>query len=142
MQDEIKRLRQRGVNLDCLPEDGPVKVSANSPLAGKTVVITGTLEGISRKEMQARLEAAGAKAAGSVSSKTDYLIAGEKAGSKLKKAQELGVKILTQAEADELLRLATARSRPSPEARQRYRGAASPRDPGLPSRSGSYNERR
>lgn len=103
MQAEISRLRSLGVSLDCLPEDGPSKASADSPLAGKTVVITGTLEGVSRKEMQARLEAAGAKASGSVSKNTDYLIAGEKAGSKLRKAQELGVRVLTQAEAEELL---------------------------------------
>ncbi len=59
-------------------------------LAGKTLVVTGTLPGFSRAEAEDAIRAAGGKAAGSVSRKTDYLVAGENAGSKLQKAQELG----------------------------------------------------
>ena len=64
------------------------------PLAGKTVVVSGTIEGFSREEAEEAVRAAGGKAAGSVSKKTDYLVAGPGAGSKLAKAQELGVPVL------------------------------------------------
>jgi DNA ligase (NAD+) len=94
-RDEITALRELGVSLDVGDEDRPVKVRADSPFAGKTVVITGTLS-VDRKEFQALLEAAGAKAAGSVSAKTDYVVAGESAGSKLTKAQSLGVTVLSE----------------------------------------------
>jgi DNA ligase (NAD+) len=66
------------------------------PLAGKTVVVTGTLDGWSRQEAEKAIRAAGGKPAGSVSKKTDYLLAGESAGSKLAKAQELGVTVLDE----------------------------------------------
>lgn len=72
-----------------------VKVSHN-PVAGKTVVFTGTLTSITRNEAKARAESLGAKVAGSVSKKTDYVIAGEDAGSKLKKAKDLGVEVLSE----------------------------------------------
>jgi DNA ligase (NAD+) len=71
---------------------------SSSPVAGKTVVFTGTLETVGRNEAKARAETLGAKVAGSVSKKTDYVIAGPGAGSKVKKAADLGVAILTEQE--------------------------------------------
>jgi DNA ligase (NAD+) len=70
------------------------EAAAEGPLAGKTVVVTGTIEGFSREEAEAAVRAAGGKPAGSVSKRTDYVVAGPGAGSKLAKAQELGVPIL------------------------------------------------
>ena len=87
----LEKLRAHGVRLE-----GPRRRrAAVGPLAGKTVVITGTLPGISREEAGARLEAAGAKVSGSVSKKTDYVVVGESAGSKLEKARSLGVPTVT-----------------------------------------------
>ena len=67
-------------------------------LAGKTLVLTGTLPTLKRDEAKAMIEAAGGKVAGSVSKKTDYVVAGEEAGSKLEKAQELGVPVVDEAQ--------------------------------------------
>ncbi|MBP2315302.1 NAD-dependent DNA ligase LigA [Azospirillum soli] len=93
--DIIQGFREAGVTV--LDAERP-KAAANSPVAGKTVVFTGTLETMSRTEAKTRAEALGAKVAGSVSAKTDYLIAGADAGSKATKARDLGVTILTEQE--------------------------------------------
>jgi DNA ligase (NAD+) len=81
----------------------PKQAKAEGVLAGKTLVLTGTLPTLSRDEAGALIEAAGGKVAGSVSKKTDYVVAGEEAGSKLAKAQELGVPILDEAGLRQLL---------------------------------------
>jgi DNA ligase (NAD+) len=70
--------------------------SRGGPLVGKSVVVTGTLEGFSREAAEQAIRAAGGKAAGSVSKKTDYLVAGENAGSKLAKAEQLGIPVLDE----------------------------------------------
>lgn len=75
----------------------------NTIFAGKTIVATGKLQNYTRDEIQMKIMSLGAKAASSVSKKTDYLIVGEKAGSKLAKAQQLGVRILTEQEFEEML---------------------------------------
>ncbi|EKV30002.1 DNA ligase [Caenispirillum salinarum AK4] len=84
------------VGLEVQPFEG--RVSTDSPIAGKTVVFTGALETMSRGEAKARAQSLGAKVAGSVSKKTDLVVAGPGAGSKLKQAQELGVETMTEEE--------------------------------------------
>lgn len=101
MQRSIERLIQSGVNP--VGEEAPVIINQDNPFFGKTVVLTGTLTSMSRDEAGKRLEAMGAKITGSVSKKTDILIAGESAGSKLTKAQELGIRIIDDEQ--ELLQL-------------------------------------
>jgi DNA ligase (NAD+) len=104
-REAFRRLADAGVSLasDLYREPGDVEVPADSPFAGKTVVITGTLDSFGRKDLQERLESLGATVTGSVSKKTDLLIAGEKAGSKLTKATELGVETWDEAHLIEVL---------------------------------------
>ena len=94
----IARLQKAGVNMTA--EDTEVLESA---ISGKTVVVTGTLPSLGRKEAQELIEKYGGKASGSVSKKTDYVLAGEAAGSKLTKAQELGIPVLSEEELKKLL---------------------------------------
>ncbi|AOS99636.1 aromatic ring-opening dioxygenase LigA [Exiguobacterium sp. Leaf187] len=90
----IRDLEQLGVNQRFLGERVD---QTNAPLGGKTIVLTGTLESLKRSEAGKRLEALGADVTGSVSKKTDVLVAGEKAGSKLTKAESLGIEIWDEA---------------------------------------------
>ncbi len=91
-REVVQALRDAGVQ----PQEGEPLPAAALPLAGKTVVLTGTLPTLAREEAKALLEAAGARVAGSVSKKTSYVVAGSEAGSKLAKAQELGVPVLDE----------------------------------------------
>lgn len=92
-REVVEQLRACGVTW----EEGEPAARAPQPLSGKTFVITGTLPTLSRDEAKDRVEAAGGKVAGSVSKKTDYVVAGEEAGSKLVKAQTLGVPVIDEA---------------------------------------------
>jgi DNA ligase (NAD+) len=91
----LERLRKAGVNFNSELYQGRM---AAGPLAGRTLVLTGTLPTLTREQATAKIEAAGGKVSGSVSRKTDYVVAGVEAGSKLDKAQKLGVKIIDEAE--------------------------------------------
>ena len=86
-----------------LKEDTVMSENTNNPFAGKVVVATGKLENYTRDGIQMKLLSLGAKPASSVSKKTDYVIAGEKAGSKLTKAQDLGITILTEQQFEDML---------------------------------------
>ena len=96
----INSLKEKGLNFSYL---GKVTVDTNSPFYGKTCVLTGTLSKYGRKEATEILENLGAKVAGSVSAKTDYVIYGEEAGSKLDKANALGIKTINEEQFEELL---------------------------------------
>ena len=91
----INELKELGLNMKYLGARIS-NINQSNQFYGKTVVLTGTLTTLSRKEAGARLEALGAKVSASVSAKTDFLVAGEKSGSKLKKAQELGIAVLDE----------------------------------------------
>jgi DNA ligase (NAD+) len=90
--------RIRELNIKPTSEKATIAATTKGVFAGKTFVLTGTLPTLTREEATAKIEAAGGKVTGSVSKKTDYVLAGAEAGSKLTKAQELGVKILDEAE--------------------------------------------
>ena len=94
---QVDRLLAHGV------KPRPEEVQKDSPISGKTIVVTGTLEKLDRRQAEALIESLGGKAAGSVSKKTDYVLAGESAGSKLTKARELGVRVLNEQEFFELI---------------------------------------
>jgi DNA ligase (NAD+) len=103
LQDErmrrlIDELRELGLRFS---ESGPAP--SEGPLAGRTLVLTGTLPELSREQATERITAAGGRVTGSVSSKTDFLLAGDSAGSKLQKAERLGVPVLDEAGLIELL---------------------------------------
>lgn len=91
-QDLVRRLREAGVNLES------VATQVDDRFAGMTFVLTGSLEHFTRDEAAAMIEERGGKASGSVSKKTTYVVAGEAAGSKLKKANELGIPVLSEEE--------------------------------------------
>jgi DNA ligase (NAD+) len=94
----IDDLKAHGLNMT----EEKMVIDEASVIAGKTFVLTGTLQDLDRREAKRMIEEKGGKVSSSISKKTDFLLAGEKAGSKLKKAQELGVAILSQ---DEFLNL-------------------------------------
>ncbi len=93
VRELIDELRRHGLQMEEEGEPPPTE----GPFVGKTVVLTGTLPSLTRPEATARIEAAGGKVTGSVSKNTDYLVAGEEAGTKLTKAEELGTEILDEA---------------------------------------------
>lgn len=93
-RDVVERLRKAGLNFT---SDMHRARSSAGPLTGKTLVLTGTLPSLTREDATARIEAAGGKVSSSVSKKTDYVVAGEEAGSKLEKARKLGVTIIDEA---------------------------------------------
>jgi DNA ligase (NAD+) len=96
-----QRVLRRICELGIRPENGAIKMASQTAagsLAGKTVVLTGTLPTLTREAATAKVEGAGGKVSGSVSKKTDYVLAGADAGSKLEKARELGIKVLDEAE--------------------------------------------
>ena len=96
----LQRLAQAGVNMTAEESE-----TVDSVISGKTLVVTGTLPTLGRKEAQKLIERYGGKVSGSVSKKTDYVLAGESAGSKLTKAQELGIRVISEDELYDMLQI-------------------------------------
>lgn len=97
-KDILEKLQQAGINMKAIEEE-----KSDNRLEGKTFVLTGTLENYTRQEASNLIEQYGGKVSSSVSKKTDYVVAGEEAGSKLKKAEELNLIILTEEEFQKLM---------------------------------------
>ena len=98
--DLINKLKSAGVNMKLQEDENQV---SDEKFAGKTFVLTGTLETMSREQASEIIEMHGGKTSSSVSKKTDYVLAGEEAGSKLKKAQDLGITIINESQFKEML---------------------------------------
>jgi DNA ligase (NAD+) len=101
-QQLIADLRAIGLNFE-QAKQGSAAADGELPLAGKTFVLTGTLEGMSREEATSRIEGLGGKVTGSVSRKTDYVVAGDNPGTKLEKAQEFERPVIDEAELERVL---------------------------------------
>ena len=99
-RETIEDLKQLGIDMSAPKRAVP---SGSGPLAGKTIVVTGTLAGYSREEIQDKIAALGGRVSSSVSKKTDFVLAGEEAGSKLDKANKLGVKVIDEEEFERLI---------------------------------------
>ena len=99
-QEIVARLKEAGVNMAAKEA-----ATIESALTGKTVVVTGTLPSLGRKEAAELIEKYGGKVSGSVSKKTDYVLAGENAGSKLDKANELGITVINEAQLYQMLEI-------------------------------------
>ena len=98
-KDLIEKLKNAGVNMNCLEEE-----SDDKRFEGKTFVLTGSLELFTRKEAEDIIEKLGGKTSSSVSKKTDYVLAGEDAGSKLTKAQSVGINIISETDFKEMIK--------------------------------------
>jgi DNA ligase (NAD+) len=101
-EQAVDKLRKAGVDMTA-PRKSAGPASTAGPLSGKTVVVTGTLPNYKREEIESLIVQHGGHAASSVSKKTDFVVAGEKAGTKLDKARTLGVRVISEAEFNELI---------------------------------------
>ncbi|HEY3392602.1 MAG TPA: helix-hairpin-helix domain-containing protein, partial [Lacipirellulaceae bacterium] len=98
----VERLSKAGVDMTA-PKKTAATAATAGPLSGKTLVVTGTLENYTREEIESLIEQHGGRVTSSVSKSTDYLVAGEKAGSKLDKAQKLNVRVISEREFEQLI---------------------------------------